>query len=67
MSEKLSTLSEKELDAVGAGTFLPPLINASTNIYGSYVKQTNASTVKWSYAFGAQQSNNVGTTIAISL
>jgi|SwirhirootsSR2_FD_contig_51_6643807_length_560_multi_3_in_0_out_0_1 hypothetical protein len=67
MSEKISTLSEKELDAVGAGTFFPPLIDASTNIYGSYVKNTNVTSVKWSWNVGVQQGNNVGTSISVTL
>jgi len=64
MSEKITVLSDKELDAVGAAG---SLINASTNIFASFVKQTNYSSVKFSLGVGASQSNNVGTTIAIEL
>jgi len=68
MSDKISVLSDNELDVVGAGTFLPPLIDVSTNISKSRVTQTNNSTVKFSWSVDpVQQANSVGTTVSIRL
>jgi hypothetical protein len=65
MSNQITVLSTEEIDAVGGGIFFPPLIDASTNVSWSVIKQSNYSKVYGSGYFSVQQSNNVGTTIVI--
>lgn len=64
MSESIIELSSDDLDVVGAGTYFT-LLDASTNIAFSKIKQTNVSKVYASSHVTVQQSNNVGTTIII--
>jgi len=61
MSSQVTVLSDQELDAVGAGSF----INLSTNVAFSTIKQTNYSKVYGSAFVSVQQSNNVGTTVIV--
>jgi|SwirhirootsSR1_FD_contig_31_4425384_length_516_multi_3_in_0_out_0_1 hypothetical protein len=66
MSNQIAELSTEEVNAVsGGGFYFPPLIDASTNISWSVIKQSNYTKVYGSSYVNVQQSNNVGTTIVI--